>query len=74
MRKIVIIGLLLVALFGITNLAYSWCIGPPYGCTTCTTCGGIGQVFLQKEVGTGLSKTCIYYLKCWKGHVWTCAS
>lgn len=74
MRKIIIIGLLLVALFGITNLVYSWCFGPPIECKTCPTCGSIGQVFLEQEVGTGLSKTCLYYLKCSKGHVWTCAS
>jgi hypothetical protein len=74
MRKTMVIGLLVVGLLGITSLAYSWCIGPPFGCTTCPTCGSIGTVFLQEEVGTGLSKTCLFYLKCWRGHVWTCAS
>ena len=73
MRKIIIIGLVVVALFGMANLVYSWCMGPPYGCMRCPTCGSIGQVFLEEEVGTGFSKTCIYYLKCWRGHVWVCA-
>lgn len=74
MRKIIIIGLLLVALFGMVSLAFSYCAGPPFGCKMCPTCGGFGQVFLEKEVGTGYSKTCIYYLKCWQGHVWNCAN
>ncbi len=74
MRKMMIIALLLVGLLAITSFAYSLCGGPPYGCKTCLTCGSIGQVFYEQEVGTGFSKTCIYYLKCWRGHVWNCAS
>ncbi len=74
MKRITLIALILVGLFGITSIAYSFCTAPPFGCTNCPTCGGIGTVFLQKEVGSGLVKTCIYYLKCWKGHVWNCAN
>jgi len=74
MRKIVLIALILVGIFGIVSIAYSFCMGPPFGCTNCPTCGAIGTVFYKKEVGSGFSKTCLYYLKCWQGHVWNCAS
>ena len=74
MRKTMMIGLVLVALFTTTSLAYSWCVGTPYGCMTCPTCGGLGTVFHEEEFGTGSTKTCLYYLKCWRGHVWTCAN
>lgn len=36
MRKIIIIGLLLVALFGMVSLVFSWCFSSPFGCTTPT--------------------------------------
>lgn len=73
MVRITMIALILSGLICLAGIAYAFCLGPPYECTKCPDCGSMGTVFKTEQVGEGLIRTCLFYLKCWRGHVWVCA-